>query len=243
MSEIRMLLIDQNGIMTTLDRNGYKKMGVSIKSATNYGQMQKILDSEPIDVIVINYDYAELDTAAVCNHLKSSPATKDIPIVITSVQNIGRTLKKAIKCGFDLFVEQPIPRQYLIEKVRALLDQKTRKTNRVTLKDIPVTLVIEKERSQCAIEDISQTGLLVNTRMNLEMELELELLFSLPGYKRPFKGRGRVVRRITRKNSGQQEDQVGYGILFTSLEGDGQERLDRYIEKCHSDDPKLVYYL
>ena len=243
MSEIRMLLIDQNGIITALDRNGYKKMGVSIKSATNYTGMQKILETEQIDVIVINYDYAAFDAAAACNHLKNSPATKDTPIVITSVQSIGRNLKKMIKGGFDLFVEQPIPRQYLIEKVRALLDQKTRKTNRVVLKDIPVALLLPGNKTvNCAIEDISQTGLLVNTEENMELEVEIDLVFSLPGYKRPFKTRGKIVRRIARK-SHEGEDQLGYGILFLGFEGDTQERLERYIEKSHSDDPKLVYYL
>jgi CheY-like chemotaxis protein/Tfp pilus assembly protein PilZ len=217
-------------------------MGVALKTAPSFAEAKKVLAENGVDVIVINYDNDQVNTPALCQHFKTNAGTKDIPIVITSVQSVGRQLKTSIKAGFDLFVEQPIPRQYFIEKLRSLLDQKTRTTKRVTLQEGHVAIEAGDTVRQCILEDISQTGILIRSDNPYEIGSQLHLSFAVPGYKKPIQAVGEVVRIIDPKDR-SKSSKVGYGIRFISFSADGQKRLESYIEKTHSDDPKLVYYL
>jgi hypothetical protein len=63
----------------------------------------------------------------------------------------------------------------------------------------------------------------------------------LPGYKKPIKVEGEVVRRIDADS--RKSTPAGLGIRFEDFNGDSQKRLEKYIAKSQHDDPKLVYYL
>lgn len=67
---IKMLSIDDRTMTTDLDRAGYRKMGVSVRPASNYEEASKILAHESIDIVVINMDYRKVDAIQVTKHLK-----------------------------------------------------------------------------------------------------------------------------------------------------------------------------
>ena len=116
-STLKILSIDEKRITSDLDKAGYRKIGAQIINVTSYAEAIKTLDDqEDVNVLVINYDFKEVDSLATCEHIKRS--YKD-PVVFTSVQNIPKKVLKK-EMGPDLFIEQPIPRQYFIEKLRNL---------------------------------------------------------------------------------------------------------------------------
>ena len=121
-------MVDEKRMTTDLDNAGYRKMGVTIRQATTYENVQKVLDEETVDVIVFNYDYKEVDSVQVCSLFKANNKTADIPVIFTSVQSLPKKILKS-HLGPDLFIEQPIPRPFFIEKVKNLLDEKTRDTS------------------------------------------------------------------------------------------------------------------
>ena len=65
--------------------------------------------------------------------------------------------------------------------------------------------------------------------------------FSIPGYKKPIRVEGEVVRKI--EADPNRERAAGLGVRFKEFKGDSQKRLEKYILKSQNDDPKLVYYL
>lgn len=237
---ICMLSLDDRMVTTELDRAGYRKMGVTIKSASTFAEAQAALQAGPVDIIVINLDYERINAVSTCRHLKSQEATRNIPIVTTSVQDRPSTLKECMAAGVELFVEQPMPRQYFIEKIRSLLDQKTRETNRVT-HDGQVNFTIDGKHHTCKIGDLSQSGILLATDMNLTPGSQVELEFEIPGYKKPIAVTGEVVRKITSKDV--KTGTAGVGVRFATFHGDSKKRLEKYVLKSQNDDPKLAYYL
>ena len=234
-----MLSIDGKSITSDLDRAGYKKMGVDLRSTSTFKDAEAFISENTVDVIVINYDYEHVDAVQLCKHFKAQEQSKEIPIVFTSVQDKPRSIK-AKDIGLDLFVEQPVPRQFFIEKIRNLLEQKTRGTDRVNITS-EVTFELEGESVTCPIADLSKSGILLSTERQLKAETELDLTFSLPGYKKPIKVLGEVVRAINEQ--GNNPVQIGIGVRFKSFNGDSQKRLEKYISKSQDDDPKLAYYL
>jgi CheY-like chemotaxis protein len=238
-STLKILSIDEKRITTDLDKAGYRKIGAQIFQATSFRQAEDILQAQSIDVVVINYDYKDVDAEAICEHLKRQASTQDKPVVFTSVQSLPKKVLDK-EFGPDLFIEQPIPRQYFIERLRNVLEQKIRDTDRVSHAGL-VSFEFNGESHECTIQDISKSGLLLATDLDMEPGIKLELSFEIPGYKKPIKVEGEVVRRIVEDKN--RELLPGLGIRFSDFRGDSQKRLEKYIIKSQSDDPKMVYYL
>ncbi|NRA66623.1 MAG: PilZ domain-containing protein [Pseudobacteriovorax sp.] len=234
---LKILFIDEKRITSDLDKAGYRKVGAQIFQATSFQTAKDVLETQEISVIVINYDFKESDPVAICTHLKQT--YDDKPIVMTSVQNVPKKILRQDH-GPDLFIEQPIPRQYFIEKIRSLLEEKIRDTDRVSHRGI-VEFRINGAKHECPIQDISKSGILVATEMEIKNGTLLDLSFSIPGYKKPIKVSAEVVRKIAANTNKQIE--AGLGVRFREFSGDSQKRLDKYILKSQNDDPKLVYYL
>ncbi len=238
---IKMLSIDDRTLTTDLDRHGYRKMGVIVKAASTYESALKILKSETIDLIVINMDYDKISANDICHHLKTQEAFKEIPAVLTSVQTSARIRKSAINAGADLFVEQPLPRQYFIEKLKQLLEQKTRMHNRLNIHG-DVTYTIDGTTETCQIGDLSTSGILLSTEEIFKTGVQVTLNFSLPGYKKPIEVEGEVVRTL-KYAPNHPDRQTGVGIRFIDFKGDSEKRLEKYITKSENRDSKMLYYL
>ena len=234
------LVIDERVITTDLDRAGYRKSGVSIKPARSFQEANQILTDHEVDAIIFNYDYKEVDAIHACHHFKNQQDTMDIPVVFTSVQGRPGKLKECEKAGMDLFIEQPVPKQQLIEKIRALLEQQTRTTERVHIEG-GVEFDYEGKRITCDIGDLSISGMLILTDLDLNTGVDIDMSFTLPGYKKPVEAKGAIVRLIEERKGNKKEQ--GYGIRFDDFKGDGQKRLERYVSKSASSDPRLAYYL
>ena len=183
-SSVKLLMVDEKRMTTDLDNAGYRKLGITVKTATSFEAVDKAVRDETIDVIVFNYDFKEIDSVADMCFLKSQNETADIPIIFTSVQSLPKKILKS-HLGPDLFVEQPIPRSYFIEKVKTLLDEKTRDTSRVDHGGIAI-FDWDGQPAQCEIQDLSQSGILLNTDVDIPNGEMLNISFSVAGYKKPI---------------------------------------------------------
>lgn len=241
---ICMLSIDDRTLTTDLDRAGYKTMGVIVRKANNYESAEKILSTEPIHIIVINLDYRNIDAIQITKHLKNHTEWSKIPIVITSVQMRAKIRQQSLDAGADLFVEQPLPRQYFIEKIKQLLDQKTRATERVDVKTV-VNFTLEDKEYSCEMADISVTGILLSTDMDLPDGAILQLHFDLPGVKKTIKAEGEVVRRVKASKGNITNEQTvgGVGVRFVKIDKDSLSRLEKYIAKVSDKNSRIIYYL
>jgi DNA-binding response OmpR family regulator len=240
---IHMLSLDDKTVTTHLDRAGYRQMGVQVKSVSSYDEARRALLENEIHIIVINADYPKLNPVTVVSSLKGDAETKDIPIIATSVRSDVQLQKKLVQAGIALFVEQPVPRETFIKRIRQILDQSTRNDDRVDMAGLTVKVVAGKDRSfECEIADVSGTGMLLSTEQKLEAGDQVELDFLLPDFKKPLKIRGTVVRHVDIhvKSGGKSR---GVGVRFEEYQGDAQKRLERYLAKSNNRDLKMAYYL
>jgi CheY-like chemotaxis protein len=236
-----MLSIDDKTLTTDLDRAGYRKMGVLVRPAASYDEAEKILKADKIDLIVINMDYKPIDAAQITKHLKGREEYRELPIVLTSVQTAAKVRNTALEAGADLFVEQPLPRQYFIEKLKQLLEHSTRTTHRVSVESL-VNFTVAGKAASCPIGDLSVSGILLATELELESGVQVQLEFELPQTKKAIRVDGEVVRTI-KQNQKHPDRQTGIGIRFTTFHEDSQKRLEKYLEKSADQDDRMLYYL
>lgn len=235
---IKMLSIDDKTVTTDLDRAGYRKMGILVRPAASFDEANKLLKAEKIDLIVINMDYKPVDSVNVTKHLKSQEAYAAIPIVLTSVQTAAKVRNSALDAGADLFVEQPLPRQYFVEKLKQLLDQQVRNTERINLGG-EVSFTYDGTTASCAVGDLSISGILLSTDAPLQEGMRVEMSFPIPNEKKAVTVTGEVARIIP-AGKGKKS---GVGIRFVTFDGDSHKRLEKFIEKSALGDSKMHYYL
>jgi response regulator RpfG family c-di-GMP phosphodiesterase len=238
---INMLTLDDRTITTDLDRAGYRSMGVMVRTAATFQEAMEIIRKKAIDVVVINYDFAKINAPVVCEVLKKQDDTKHLPVVITSVQTSAETRNTALKAGADLFVEQPIPRQYFIEKLKKLLEQKTRGNERVSVQ-VEAEVTIAGKTQRLPVGDMSSSGVLLSTDQVFAAGTKFEISFEVLAYKKPIKASGEVVRIIAR-DPNAPDKAYGVGVKFTAFEGDSQARLEKFVSKTADEANRMIYYL
>ena len=235
MKSICLLSIGDKAVTSELDRAGYKKMGVQVLSADTFSKADEMARNNEVDVISINIDCTDFDALQTCRYFKDNPKTSKIPIVGASVRTSAKVRNDALAHGVDMFVEQPIPRSYFIEKIKNLLDQQTRSDDRVSFIGM-AEFLHGAQPIQVDVIDISPTGILVG--LNIELNTFVEFNLNLPGYKRPTKLKGQVVRKIEANESGPQR----VAIQFTNLDAKFKKRLEDYVRR-NKHDGELRYYL
>ncbi len=236
---IRMLLVDEKSPTADIDRAGYRNMGILVKQAHNFQQALEQLKDTPIDLVVINYDYSEIEPLHIATQLKSLFSESDLRVVMTSLQSNASVRKKILDSGVDLFIEQPIPRQVFIEKVRKMLSQQARNNERVSLlKPLKINLPSGKSMEAKAA-DISTTGILISSDLPVEIGQTIDMDIYLPHSTKPLKLKGEAVRKLS-LNAKQAS---ATGIRFIHLSKTDEETLNTFVKSDEQQKKKLVYYL
>jgi len=242
MTQIVMLSVDEKTLITDLDRAGYKKMGVLVRSATTLEDAIRILKNETIDIIVMNMDHAAVDAAEATLKIKRVKEWSSIPVVLTSVQSSSKIKQTASKCGADLFVEQPVPRDYFIEKLKSILDQETR-TNQRVRGHVSLTFIWSGTSYSCDVADLSLTGLLASTDLPIPPGERLEMQINLGASSKMVRVEGEVVRQVQPSKQFNAGNNGGLGIRFMNFKADGRERIESWVARTSDTTNKLAYYL
>lgn len=243
---IKMLSIDDSSITTTLDRAGYREMGVQVFCADKFEKAISMIADKKIEIIVINLDYYGEGAPGLCKFVRGHEHYSDIPIVVTSVQSSGPYKNAVMDAGASLFVEQPIPRTYFIEQMKQLLTKATRGEGRVSLdEDNPVKATFGSESFQAPVGDLSRSGMLLCLDDSPHKEGSVcTLSFTIPGVSKPLEIEGEVVR-VLKVDPKYPRRKTGLGIQFTTFKGDSKKKLLSFLDDNDQKevDNRLLYYL
>ena len=242
MSQIIMLSVDQKNLTSDLDRAGFKKMGITVRSATSYPDILKALKAEKIDLIVLNMDHTGMDPVDTVKKLKQSREWADLPMVLTSVQSSAKIKELAKSSGADLFVEQPLPRDYFIEKLKNLLSHQTRGQQRVS-GTVVVKFSWQGETHSVEVGDLSLTGVLLTSTLAMPSGESLDLEISFGASSKPVKVKGEVVRLVAPDSRRVGAEAGGIGVRFNHFAADGQQRIESWVARTSDSTNKMAYYL
>ncbi len=244
---VKLLKIDDKSLVSDLDKAGYRKMGVIVKAVHSEREAYAALKKDSYDVILINLDYPNVNAMSFCQRLKNDPKYSDLHVIITSVNAKVKNQQEALSAGASLFIEQPFPRPFLVEKIKKMLELKTRDEQRIAG---DAKLVIKRQGSvlPCVLADLSSSGILVYLEDGIKLGEAVAIELSLPMVKKTLRIAGEVVRQVdSSKSVTASGDElvggIGMGIKFVSMSTADRNELEKYVHINNSKDLNMIYYL
>jgi len=89
--------------------------------ATNGSDALAQVTKDPPDLILLDVMMPKMSGFEVCRHLKSSPETRDIQIIMVTALNELGDHERASDCGTDDFLTKPVTKTELVARVKSLL--------------------------------------------------------------------------------------------------------------------------
>jgi DNA-binding response OmpR family regulator len=235
-SNALVLIAEDSSLNGEIERNYFSSVGFDTKLATTPQQVESILASENVDVLIVDVGFAGdkgLSMVKVASRVSQNP---NLRILVTSVRQTPEIRRKVVESGAHAFVSKPSPRPVLLKEVKKLGKQAARTSERVH-EQLQVTASFESLNwSFDGVSlDVSSEGIhiqygshLSRSKPALGTNVSVTLHFKS---EKPLVVAGNVVRHTPE----------GLGVKFEELNKTVQRALDKFLLK-HSIEHKASHF-
>jgi diguanylate cyclase (GGDEF)-like protein len=102
-----------------------REHGHRVRPAPSALRALATIDKEPPDLILLDIMMPEMDGFEVCNRLKASPRTRDIPVIFLSALNEVFDKVRAFTCGGVDYISKPFQAEEVLARVNTHLTIRT----------------------------------------------------------------------------------------------------------------------
>lgn len=100
-----------------------KKTGYNVFIARNGEEAMSALQSQQVDLVLLDIMMPDVDGYTICTHIKSTPALQHIKVIFLSAKSKSSDIQKGYDVGADLFVTKPFSTRVLKQQVADLLNK------------------------------------------------------------------------------------------------------------------------
>lgn len=106
-------------------RDGYVEFlafaGFTVMSASGREDMRRLLAERIPDAVVMDLQLPEVDGWSLIRELKTSPVTRQVPVLVVSAAVRDSDRESAIAAGCDGFISKPADPDVIVAELRRLL--------------------------------------------------------------------------------------------------------------------------
>ena len=115
------LVVEDNERNLKLLRDVLEYAGYDVRAARTAEDGITLAVSEPPDLVLMDLQLPGIDGMEALRRLRESPRTADIPVVAVTAQAMKQDRERALRAGFDGYVEKPISVRAFPDQVRRFL--------------------------------------------------------------------------------------------------------------------------
>jgi len=116
---VTVLAIDDQAVNLRLLDAVLTPRGYLVRTASSGADGLALLDSEDIDIVLLDVVMPELDGYEVCRRIRSNPSTEFLPVVMITASGSEQRLN-ALMAGADDFITKPFDQSELLARVASL---------------------------------------------------------------------------------------------------------------------------
>ncbi|MEO8294933.1 MAG: response regulator, partial [Gemmatimonadota bacterium] len=120
----KILVVDDVEDNREVLRRRLSREGYAVETAANGREALTRISAEPFDLVLLDVLMPEVDGYAVLEQLKSSPATRDIPVIMISALDDMPSVVRCIERGAEDFLPKPFDAVLLRARISASLEKK-----------------------------------------------------------------------------------------------------------------------
>jgi len=117
----RVLIADDTPQAAELLEAHLEGTGYEVRIASDGEQTLALVESWKPDLILLDIMMPKISGFEVCKRLRSSPATRDIAVLMIPALDHPSDIERAVEAGCDDFLSKPIKKNDLLHRVHALL--------------------------------------------------------------------------------------------------------------------------
>lgn len=114
---IHILVVDDNRQNLTIVSNFLKEKNYKLALAIDVNSAMKILESNKIDLILLDIMMPGMDGFSVCRKLKENKETKDIPVIFLTAKAETEDIVKGFQVGGVDYITKPFNKEELYVRV------------------------------------------------------------------------------------------------------------------------------
>lgn len=238
--EKTVLIVEDNNDMLSFIKKGLDNI-YNVLQAQNGIEGLKIAENKNPDLIVSDIMMPQMDGIELCEKIKTNINTSHVPIILLTAKVDLETKYESIETGADDYIPKPFEMEYLLIRIKNLLDSRDKlrkifqKDNILKPSEITVTSIDEKFLSKF-IEEIEKG--LTDSEFSIN-SLESKLGMSHSSFYRKIKNltgqsaqevlqvmRMKRAHKILSENKGVRVSEVAYMVGFTD---------PKYFARCYKE--------
>lgn len=201
--------------------NLLRRTDFRIFTAESSSEAMPIIGSEIIDLVLLDIQLSDMTGELFCQQV-SALALESRSFILLVCNDNQDDFSRLKESGADALLARPVKPLQLVKTVGQFLTVQLVRSRRVHLR---VKVISKKDAIEffCISNNISLTGMLIETEISLDLGCMILCQFSIPG-SIDVEIHGEIVRSLRMIDGAHQ-----YGINFTSLNRSSRHEIDKYI--------------
>jgi two-component system, cell cycle response regulator len=227
MSMPHILLVDDVSFFLELQKGFLKQTPATLETATNGKQALEAIARRRPDLIILDNNMPVMDGLTCCRILKADPLLRAIPVMMVTAANSDQELEPCRLAGADGVLSKPIDRKAFLALGHSLLFHVNRRDRRMLYQGEVMVRKGGEVFSAMAV-NISERGIYLHCRRQIELQERLELIFNHGG--QTFD----MVARVAWLNAGFPRTSMdlppGFGLEFRPAKVESVQMIKRLLQ-------------
>ena len=123
MAKRKILVVDDDPTMVKLINVNLKLNNYSVVEATSGEQALDVLNSDPLDLVVLDIMMPGVDGWEVLKRIRGNPETQEMPVILVTAKTQDSDVIRGWELGADEYVIKPFNPLLLVEVIKMVLDR------------------------------------------------------------------------------------------------------------------------